>query len=208
LGDGVQGIRHVGDDRNEATGWFYDRVGRLYPLVDVWMATGRRRCIERINQEPPGALLEIGVGPGRHLRWYRGHRVHAIDVSARMVRESRRQGPGCLVWRADGEYSGLAEASFDLIALFHVLSVTADPERLLSEVHRLLRPGGRVYVLNRESGLRLSSGMARIWSWLARGIRLCPRFRLDECLAVRRFRLCDRWSYGVRGYFTGAMLEK
>lgn len=172
------------------------------------MAAGRRQCIERINREPPGDLLEIGVGPGRHLASYRGHRVSAIDVSGAMVRESRRRCPGCWVWQADGERSGLAAGSFDVIALFHVLSVTEDPERLVSEVRRLLRPGGRVYVLNREARRRRPGWAGWVGAAISRGLRLRPGFRLSDCESMSRFRVCDRWSYGVMGFFTGMVLEK
>ena len=208
LGEIVQGFRPVGQSCNEATGRFYDRVRVLYPLVDVWMAAGRRRCIERINGEPPGDLLEIGVGPGRHLGGYRGHRVSAMDVSGAMVRESRRRCPACWVWQADGEASGLAAASFDVIVLFHVLSVTGDPERLMSEVHRLLRPGGRVFILNREARRRLNGPVGWVAAAISRGLRLRPGFRLADCESLRRFQVCDRWSYGPMGFFTGVVLEK
>lgn len=193
---------------NETTGRFYDRVGWLYPLVDVWMAAGRQECMARINREPAGELLEIGVGPGTHLAAYAGHRVSGIDVSASMVEASRRRCPACRIWRMDGERTGWAEGRFDIIALFHVLSVTADPGRLLAEAHRLLRPGGRMYILNRESeqaqhGLRVTG-----WMIVARWLRLRPRFRLDECPEAQFFHVVDRWSYGPTRMFTGTLLQK
>src|SRR5688572_7233254 len=109
---------------------FYDLVHWLYPAVDVFCEAGRRRLIEHINLQPPGALLDVGVGPGRHLRHYCGqHAITAIDCSPRMIESCRRHAPGASVRQMDGERLEFADATFDYVVLCHVLSVTNDPER-------------------------------------------------------------------------------
>lgn len=193
---------------NRMTGRFYDWAGWLYPLIEPWMAPGRSRCIERINQEAPGNLLEIGAGPGRHLASFSTHRVSAIDVSGSMVRSCRHRCPGARIWVMDGECTEFADGSFDVVALFHVLTVTARPGRMLQEVHRLLRPGGRVYILNRESGDSRVGWINRVFDPFARALRLRLEFQLDDCPEIRMFKRLDRWSYGPFGMFTGTLLIK
>lgn len=195
-------------EANLRTGRFYDRVGSLCPLVEPWLSRGRSDCIRRINREPPGRFLEIGVGPGRHLGDLTGHEIEAIDVSETMVHSSRRRRPEARVRVMDGERTDFASSSFDLVALFHVLSVTADPDALLREVHRLLRPGGRAYVLNRESLVAGSGWLDRIWIPLARIVRLNPTFHLSRQPEFGLFRVLDQWRYGPLGIFSGLLLEK
>lgn len=167
---------------------FYDRVGWLYPLVDRFCAPGRRRLIARINEEPPGRLLEVGVGPGAHLPLYRGHRITAIDCAERMVARSRCRLPGAEIRTMDGEDLDFGDASFDYVAMFHVLSVTSRPARLLAEAHRVLRPGGRLFVLNHETPANAWRHVEKLCMPLAQ--RLCFRswFRLEEIPGVERFR--------------------
>lgn len=193
---------------NQMTGRFYDRAGWLYPLIEPWIAPGRARCIERINQEPPGNLLEIGAGPGRHLARFSTHRVSAVDVSDSMVRSCRHRCPGARIWVMDGECTEFADGGFDLVALFHVLTVTARPERMLKEVHRLLRPGGKVYILNRESKHTWIRRINRVLEPMARPLRLRLEFQLDDCPEIRKFQVLDRWSYGPFGIFAGTLLRK
>ncbi|MFN0127889.1 MAG: class I SAM-dependent methyltransferase [Verrucomicrobiales bacterium] len=195
-------------ETNRRTGKFYDLVGGLYPLVDPWITRGRSECIRRINREPPGRLLEIGVGPGRHLADITCHQIEAIDVSKVMVHSSQRRRPDARIRVMDGERTDFVSSSFDLVALFHVLSVTADPAALLREVHRLLRAGGRAYVLNRESLAASSMWIDRLWIPLARVVRLNPKFHMSRQPEFGLFRVLDRWRYGPLGLFSGLLLEK
>lgn len=193
---------------NQMTGKFYDRAGWLYPVIEPWIAPGRARCIERINREPPGNLLEIGPGPGRHLARFSNHRVNAVDVSGAMVRSCRARCRGARIWLMDGECTAFADGSFDLVALFHVLTVTDGPDRMLQEVYRLLRPGGKVYILNRESRDSRIGWINRVFEPMTRPLRLRLEFQLDGCPEFRRFKRLDRWSYGPFGIFTGTLLMK
>lgn len=187
---------------------FYDCVHWLYPVVDVFCAAGRRRLIEHINLQPPGALLDVGVGPGRHLRHYRGHAVTAIDCSPRMVAASRRHSPGTTVRQMDGERLEFADATFDYVALCHVLSVTHDPERMLKEAHRVLRRNGKLFVLNHETPDnawgRLETRLAPLGGWL----RFRTEFRVDAIAAAGLFRKTQLGRGGVFGMISAYLLQK
>lgn len=167
---------------------FYDRVAWLYPLVDWFCSPGRRNLIEHINREPTGRLLEIGVGPGRHLRLYRTHEITAIDCSVAMVDRARRHAPNAAVRRMDGERLDFPDASFDYVVLCHVLSVTADPARMLAEVHRVLRPRGRLFVLNHETPPTAWRYVDALLAPLARRLRFQSRFRVEHIHGIGRFR--------------------
>jgi phosphatidylethanolamine/phosphatidyl-N-methylethanolamine N-methyltransferase len=102
----------------------------------------------------------------------------------------------------DGEAMDFEEASFDYVVLCHVLSVTAHPARMLSESYRVLRRGGRLFVLNHqtpENAWRHVEGLcAPLAGWL------CFRswFRLEEIPGIERFRAkqwVGRSCFGLMG---------
>lgn len=187
---------------------FYDRFGWLYPLADGFCAPGRRRLIEHVNREPAGQLLEIGVGPGWHLPYYRGHQVTAIDCSTRMVASSRRCSPRAVVRQMDGERLDFADASFDYAILCHVLSVTENPAAMLAEARRVLRPGGRLFILNHETPANAWRHVDALLEPLARRLRFRSWFRIEAIAGVEQFRLRRLRAGGLFGLMQAYSLEK
>ncbi len=192
---------------NRAVGRFYDRVAWLYPAVEFFCGAGRARLIAHIDLLRPGRLLEVGVGPGRHLRRYRRHALTAVDCSARMVALSREAGCADVRWM-DGERLEFPEGAFDYVVLSHVLAVTRDPARMLAEAHRVLRPGGCVFVLNHETPAgawrHVEAAAAPIGRWL----RVRTWFRVREVRGVERFRRVQRVPGGWLGWVAAYALEK
>lgn len=193
---------------NRRVARFYDWVCWLYPLVDCFCAPGRRHLIRHINQELAGRLLEVGVGPGGHLRHYEKHEITAVDCSAKMVAHCRHRSPTTDVRQMDGEKLAFPDARFDYVVLCHVLSVTADPARMLAEAHRVLRPGGRLFVLNHETPRHAWRHVDRALGPLAGWLRFRSWFRLAEIQGVDRFRGRRLEAGGLGGLMTAYSLEK
>jgi ArsR family transcriptional regulator len=104
---------------------------------------------------PPLDLADLGCGEGyltiEAARWAR--RVTAVDRSAAVLRQAkalaRRQGLGNITWkRGELERLPLADASVDVALLSQALHHAADPALALAEAARILRPGGRLLVLD------------------------------------------------------------
>ena len=99
---------------------------------------------------PEAAVLEIGCGYGRVLEELRlnGYlRLTGLDFSEKMIARGRKLFPG-LDLRVD-DVANLADQSFDAVLLVAVLTCIVRDEdqlRLLSEVRRILRPGGILYI--------------------------------------------------------------
>lgn len=92
-------------------------------------------------------VLEIGGGAGQGGRWVaRAHGGHIVstDLSAGMLRTGLSLDGGALpLAQADGRALPFADATFDRVfTAYGVFPFVADPERVLAEVHRVLRPGG------------------------------------------------------------------
>lgn len=193
---------------NRRVSIFYNRVYWLYPLVDYFCAPGRNRLIKQINAEPAGRLLEIGVGPGRHLPLYKTHQVTAIDCSVKMVSSSRRYSPDSKIFQMDGEALDFPDGSYDYVALCHVLSVTANPSNMLAEAHRVLRPGGRLFVLNHETPTNAWMHIEKLMDPLAGCLRFRSWFRLSDIPGVERFQTKRLEVGGMLGLMNAYCLEK
>ena len=97
-------------------------------------------------------ILDFGCGYGRSLAELRAHgftNVTGVDTSEAMVERARRLVPGAPIAVVRGVPTPHADASFDAVLLFSVLTCTPgdeDQRRLLAEVVRLLTPGGILYL--------------------------------------------------------------
>ncbi len=97
------------------------------------------------------SVLEVGAGAAQCSRWLvaQGARPVALDLSHRQLQHALRisdgeDGPGFPLVEADASALPFADGSFDLAcSAFGALPFVADPVRVLREVRRVLRPGGR-----------------------------------------------------------------
>jgi ubiquinone/menaquinone biosynthesis C-methylase UbiE len=82
----------------------------------------------------------------------RGHRVTGIDFAPAMLAEARRkageQGSAIRFQEADAEQLPFPSGSFDLVVSRHVLWTLPHPEVAMDEWIRVLRPGGRLAVID------------------------------------------------------------
>jgi SAM-dependent methyltransferase len=116
------------------------------------------------------SVLEVGCGAGVDLaRFARGGAtVTGVDLSPSAIELARanfgQQGLSGDLRVADGEHLPFPEASFDLVFAHGVVQYTADPRRLVDEVHRVVKPGGEAVfqVYNRVSWLNALSKLMKV----------------------------------------------
>ncbi len=106
-----------------------------------------RHLFERYHLEPGQTMLEPGCGRGEFLDGFIacGIRGHGVDRS----RAAARYCPRAVLASADVEADGLPyqENTFDVIYSKSVIEHFHYPERFVSEIYRVLRPGGLVITL-------------------------------------------------------------
>ncbi|MEZ4523374.1 MAG: class I SAM-dependent methyltransferase [Thermomicrobiales bacterium] len=94
-------------------------------------------------------LLAPGAGAGRYARAiarYRpGWKIVAGDLSSRAVEEAIRYGGGPWYSVFDAENIPFDSRSFDSVVFFDLLEHVPNPDRLLTECFRVLRPGGLLH---------------------------------------------------------------
>lgn len=121
-------------------------------------ASGRHRHVEI---RPGLRLLDVGCGGGSFLTVARalGAEVAGVEPSEHGVRTARAAGLDVFHGPLDAYLAGPgAERRFDLITANHVVEHHSSPVDLLSQMRRLLAPGGRVWfaVPNIESETALA----------------------------------------------------
>jgi SAM-dependent methyltransferase len=110
----------------------------------------RRWMAEELRDLPADApILEVGCGDGAfttELAKYSSS-VTALDLSASQIEENRRRFPGIVFGQHDvAEPLPFPDAAFDVAWCSEVLEHLFDPAFAVREMHRVLRPGGRLLV--------------------------------------------------------------
>ncbi|PYO55691.1 MAG: hypothetical protein DMD83_18290 [Candidatus Rokuibacteriota bacterium] len=112
----------------------------------------------------PLEALDAGCGTG-FLAFElaaRGHHVTGVDFAPAMIAEARRKaaerGVSILLEEADAEQLPFPPGSFDLAISRHVLWTLPHPEAAIDEWIRVLRPGGRLVVVDGQFDVGASAG--------------------------------------------------
>jgi ArsR family transcriptional regulator len=114
-----------------------------------------RALAEALADAPLGAVLDIGTGTGRMAELFAGsaERIFALDKNLEMLRVARaklQHLPTAQIELVQGDFADLpfAAASFDTVLLHQVLHFAPDPAPALAEAARVLRPGGRIAIVD------------------------------------------------------------
>jgi len=184
------------------TATFYNRFSLLYPVIDIFLARFRKMLISKVNGQPRGRLLEIGVGTGAHLQLYKEHIITGIDISSGMLQKAKQQCDGRVqLLEMNGENLEFAEGSFDYVVLSHVLAVSGNPDKMLSEAYRVMKPGGKLYILNHFTPNNVVQYVDKCFVPFAKLLHFRPVFRQEEIKGFHTFRLTEEISLGVVSYF-------
>ncbi len=180
----------VRDFFNTSDGWkgkFYRDIDNPFGQMLVRRKEHVLRLVGRYIRKENGAIFDAGCGPGEYLRELAGAGVQLVGMDASEVmlgsavdtlRENGWSGPPPLV-RGDIENIPFRDASFSAVICIGVIGYLHRDERAISEMGRLLRPGGHL-VLNVRNLNALTS-----WHYSA---RLKYKYLIRH--GWRRFREC------------------
>jgi phosphatidylethanolamine/phosphatidyl-N-methylethanolamine N-methyltransferase len=172
----------------------YSRWAPIYDLIfDLPFHPGRLAASRAAAAAAgaDGAMLVVGVGTGLELELLPADlRVTGVDISAamldvareRVARKGLRQVRSLQVM--DAGAMDFADGQFDVALAPYVMSVVPNPARVLNEVWRVIRPGGRMVVMNHFAAA--GDGESRLVARLASEVSLCGGRRLDRRPTGRR----------------------
>ena len=154
----------------------YERIARLYDLLDLPFEYGRyRRIRPLLFSGLSGRVLDAGVGTGRNMPFYpRDAEMVGIDLSPAMLARSERRRAALDakvdLRRMDVTRLDFPDASFDAAVATFLFCVL--PEELqapaIAELGRVVKPGGEIRLLEyvRPTGA-FRQVMARLWEpWM------------------------------------------
>ena len=176
---------------------------------------GRKRAVSYINTRS-GTVLEVGVGTGLSLEHYDpALQVTGIDFSEEMLRKARSKvqtldlGHVVELRQMDARTLDFPDNHFDTVAAMHVLSVVPEPERVMREIGRVCKPGGKVVITNhfvREKGVLAE--LERIFAPMANVIGWHSDFAIETVLGLDSLTLDLQKPLPPFGIMTFLVLEK
>lgn len=161
------------DSREHDSKRTFDKLARSYDADIRWdeVAMGIPLLRRYLLWRARGSVLEVSAGTGRNLTYYRGlgssatteadasesdgvTSVVAVDQSTEMLRVTAEKWAGSggkdgavKVLAANAQHLPLRSQVFDTVVDTFGLCSCADPEKVLREMQRVCRPGGRVLLL-------------------------------------------------------------
>ena len=139
----------------------FSRIARRYDRANRWMSFGtdqsvRRRAVAMSEAQPGDSVLDCAAGTGDLTLLFhdamdgRG-RVVGTDFNANMLalaeQKSRARGAD-IEWREeDTQALDFEDESFDVVAIAYGIRNVDDPDKALASMYRVLKPGGRLVVL-------------------------------------------------------------
>jgi ubiquinone/menaquinone biosynthesis C-methylase UbiE len=126
----------------------YDSTGRR---AERWMVGDSRQWA---CAQASGRTLEVAIGTGRNLPLYAADvDLTGVDISPGMLDVARRRatdlGRAAVDLReGEAEHLPFSDASFDTVVCTLAVCAVADRAATLAEMHRVLRPGGRLLLLD------------------------------------------------------------
>ncbi|HSE93910.1 MAG TPA: class I SAM-dependent methyltransferase [Methylomirabilota bacterium] len=155
----------------EQVPWIYDAMCAVLERTGLgrwrrWLADGAR-----------GRTLDLGCGTGRTLPLFPASvRVVGTDPVRESLRRARRRAPDVPLVQASAEALPFGDGVFDTVVSSLVFCSVPDPARGLSEVRRVLAPGGTLRMIEhvrstRRWKARFQDAVQPLWTRIAGGCR-------------------------------------
>ena len=127
----------------------------VYDLaVDLATRELRRRSLARLKDHPRSQVLLVGVGTGLDIPHLPDrHGYTGIDLTPAMLTRAQRRAQALALQielqEADAHALPFDPERFDVVVMHLILAVVPDPAQALAEAARVLRPGGRILILDK-----------------------------------------------------------
>ncbi|MBA2696369.1 MAG: demethylmenaquinone methyltransferase [Actinobacteria bacterium] len=141
------------DKRPQDVARMFDDVASRYDLTNDVLSMGqarwwRRAVVRAVAARPGERVLDIAAGTGTSSEPFADAEIDVVpaDFSIGMLKEGRRRRPDMAFTAADALHLPFADGVFDVVTMSFGLRNVADVEAALSELRRVVTPGGRLVV--------------------------------------------------------------
>jgi ubiquinone/menaquinone biosynthesis C-methylase UbiE len=155
---------------------------------------------EALDHKTNLTVLDVGTGTGALalLLAEMNHKVAGIDLSEKMLvraREKARTASLKAYFKlGDAETPAFENESFDAVVCRHLLWTLPDPERAVDAWRKVLKPGGRVVIIDGNFGKSKRTPLQEAWRYMAMPLIFFTEFRdprmlnrdLDRHLPMRQ----------------------
>ena len=132
----------------------FDTVAERYDLMNGILSLGqhiywRKQAVAAVDAHPGQKVLDVAAGTGVSSEPFAdaGVDVIAADLSEGMLDVGRRRRPDMTFVQADVTALPFEDDTFDAVTMSYGLRNVADYPKALSEIYRVLKPGGRIVIL-------------------------------------------------------------
>lgn len=185
----------------------YTLFAPVYDGIAGLFQARRRRSVQLLDLAAGESVLIVGAGTGLDLPLLPpGVAVTAVDLTPAMVGRIQRRaaalGMPAEVRQMDGQALTFPACSFDAVILHLILAVIPDPYACIREAERVLRPGGRLVILDKflPDGQR-PSPMRRLLNLITNTLFSDINRQVGEILAVTNLVVETEEPAGLGGLF-------
>lgn len=198
----------------------YARWAPIYDAVCGPIMVKGRRAAAAAARAVGGKILEVGVGTGLSFDDYdRTTEITGIDLSAPMLEKARAKMLSGRypyvrdVQQMDAHNMTFADATFDCVVAQFVITLVENPEQVLSECHRVVKPGGRIILVNHlYSEVGVAAAVERWAAQKTRALGLRPEFPFSRLQAWAQSKsnaiLVERRKVAPFGIYTLVCFER
>ena len=192
----------------------YTFIAPFYDLLIRRFSQGlRKRSLQRLGDVTGLSILLPGIGTGLDIPHLPpGAHYTGIDLTPAMLRRAQQQIPEALnlaLHTGDAMALPFEDNRFDCIVMHLILAVVPDPQRALNEAARVVKPGGRILILDKFLRPDESAWLKRAISPIMGRIATRTDVVFEELLAsLPELTLHSNDAAGIGGWFRHIELGK
>lgn len=160
--DSVVPFKTSGESKKKQVGEMFDKIAFRYDFLNRFLSAGidkiwRRKAIQTLMPYRPKQMLDVATGTGdfalMSFKMLHPQKITGIDISTGMLELGRKKiekaGLSNVIELKEGDSEAISfnDNSFDAVTVAFGVRNFEDLEKGLSEIRRVLSPGGRLVIL-------------------------------------------------------------